>query len=373
MPSFLQAASILNPCPCKTSISLSILIIRSTNVFLPFITFPFLKSTYYYPYNSGSLPGGHVTFSAINKRNIQKLASFSNETISLTSDINISSRLSEIFEDAGFSINSKKTRIYSNSVRQEVTGLTVNVFVNVKKKFIKQIRAMIHAAKKFDFPDAGIEYINKYSPANQRKKLQNSLREEWFDPGKYFKCVLYGKIGYLKMVRGETDNCYIRFCREIAKIDDNPPKFIQEIKNMNEPYDVFICHASEDKEEIAIPLYNSLNDKAVKTFIDDKFIKTGDSLIEIINNALAKAKLIVLVISEHSVAKNWPMTEFSSTISRMIDGKIRLYPIFCGTEKSISKLRENFPLIHDRLYKQWSGNPDSVSEDISTILSEITT
>ena len=34
--------------------------ILSTDVFLPFITFPFLKFTYYYPYNSGSLPGGHV-------------------------------------------------------------------------------------------------------------------------------------------------------------------------------------------------------------------------------------------------------------------------------------------------------------------------
>lgn len=46
---------------------------------------------------------------------------------------------------SGFQINLNKLRIFDRKCRQEVTGLTVNRFVNVDNKYAKKIRAMAHS------------------------------------------------------------------------------------------------------------------------------------------------------------------------------------------------------------------------------------
>jgi len=46
---------------------------------------------------------------------------------------------------SGFQINLNKLRLFDRKCRQEVTGLTVNKFVNVDDKYAKKIRAMAHS------------------------------------------------------------------------------------------------------------------------------------------------------------------------------------------------------------------------------------
>lgn len=46
---------------------------------------------------------------------------------------------------SGFQINLNKLRLFDRKCRQEVTGLTVNRFVNVDNKYAKKIRAMAHS------------------------------------------------------------------------------------------------------------------------------------------------------------------------------------------------------------------------------------
>ena len=46
---------------------------------------------------------------------------------------------------SGFQINLNKLRLFDRKCRQEVTGLTVNRFVNVDNKYTKKIRAMAHS------------------------------------------------------------------------------------------------------------------------------------------------------------------------------------------------------------------------------------
>src|SRR5690606_12917628 len=63
--------------------------------------------------------------------------------------IEIGNELSIIIEENGFQINPKKTRLQSKHQRQEVTGLTVNRYPNVQRRYIKQIRGILHAWKKY--------------------------------------------------------------------------------------------------------------------------------------------------------------------------------------------------------------------------------
>ena len=55
-------------------------------------------------------------------------------------------------------------------------------------------------------------------------------------------------------------------------------------------YDVFISHASEDKDEVVRPLANALLEKGLKVWYDEFELKIGDSLRRKIDRGLAKSK-----------------------------------------------------------------------------------
>lgn len=281
-------------------------------------------------------------------------------------NVELPARLIEVINSAGFEINTKKTRLYSKAVRQEITGLTVNEFVNVRRSFIRQIRAMIHAAGKFGFTEAGREYILKYAPDGRIPP--KVLDSDDFDTAAYFKHVIYGKLAFLRAVRGKTDKCYVNFCLKLSLIDTEPPRQVMEIKNMYEEFDVFICHASEDKDEIAIPLYDALTGLGVSAFIDLEYIKWGDSFVEKINHALSRAKLMIVVLSLNSVDKAWPKKEINAALAREVEGQTKVLPLMVGDELTVKELLNKLPLLQDKLYKAWTKNPTSVAKEIETLL-----
>lgn len=118
-------------------------------------------------------------------------------------------KLQKIINDNGFNVNEKKVKLRSRKERQEVTGLVVNKKVNVKRYYIRQIRAMIYAWRKFGYEKAQNEYFTKYY-----KKQRNSERDR---PS--FKDVLVAKINFVGMVRGRDDDIYRKFCDQLRMLD----------------------------------------------------------------------------------------------------------------------------------------------------------
>ncbi len=278
------------------------------------------------------------------------------------SNIQAGKLLENAITSAGFQINEKKTRLYSKHVRQEITGLTVNEFVNVRRSYIRQIRAMIHAVEKYHWELAGKEYIDKYMPTG--RCISDFCKE---CPGEYFKCVLYGKLAFLKMIRGGSDIIYTKFCTQLVKLDESPPKSIQRVADMAYHFDVFICHASEDKDAVAKPLCDSLEKAGIKPFIDDKYIKWGDSIPEVINHALSRAKIVLIIISERSLKKSWPKKELSSALAREIEEGIKVLPLLVGNRDVLLK---EVPLLQDKHHKIWEENPDELAKALQEILQE---
>lgn len=140
---------------------------------------------------------------------------------------------------------------------------------------------------------------------------------------------------------------------------------------MYEKFDVFICHASEDKSSCARPLYDHLANEGLSAFLDEKYIKGSDSFVKKINSALGQAKIVVLIISKHSVGKSWPEAELSSTIARDIAGKVRLFPLMVGSESDVKSFLDKYPLIADRLYRMPSDGFQTIAEEIAGILMEL--
>jgi RNA-directed DNA polymerase len=118
--------------------------------------------------------------------------------------------LSRIISDSGFTINAKKVRLIERCRQQKVTGLVSNKFPNVDRRFIRQIRAMLHAAQKFDFPAAETDFHAKFYD-----KLLKPGRKK---PS--FKKVLRGKIDFVGMVRGKLDPLYLKLIRKLQLLDE---------------------------------------------------------------------------------------------------------------------------------------------------------
>lgn len=98
----------------------------------------------------------------------------------------------------GFAINEKKVRLRGRTRRMEVTGLTVNAFPNVRRSFVDEVRGMIHAWERHGLERAQASLVERY-----RRQLASRQVPR-------FERVLWGKLLFLKMVRGPEDKLYAR-------------------------------------------------------------------------------------------------------------------------------------------------------------------
>ena len=113
----------------------------------------------------------------------------------------------EIIKQNNFEVNHKKTRLKSNNRKQTVTGLVVNKKVNVDRKTLKMVRAMLSDASK-----NGIEKA-------ARKHFTSNKTNPFFD-STYFLNRLNGYINFIAQVRGFDDDLVIKFKSEFNNLNN---------------------------------------------------------------------------------------------------------------------------------------------------------
>ncbi len=153
---------------------------------------------------------------------------------------------------SGFQINLNKLRLFDRKCRQEVTGLTVNRFVNVDNKYAKKIRAMAHSLftkggytltdKKTREQRAGninelggmlsfIDYVDKH---NNRLPhiIKNSLnkRENVYSDFLYYSA-FWANPKPTILTEGKTDITYLRVA--LDSLSANYPNLIGNKKMGN--------------------------------------------------------------------------------------------------------------------------------------------
>jgi hypothetical protein len=94
-------------------------------------------------------------------------------------------------------------------------------------------------------------------------------------------------------------------------------------------YDVFLSHASEDKDDIARPLHEAMKAEGVSVWFDEAVLKMGDSLSGKIDEGLARCGHGIVIISPNFLAKGWPKRELAGLVVReMAGGKTVILPIW---------------------------------------------
>lgn len=106
---------------------------------------------------------------------------------------------------------------------------------------------------------------------------------------------------------------------ELARSRDTREVQARPVGGQDKVWDVFICHASEDKDSFVRPLAVELN-KTIRVWYDEFTLTVGDSLRQKIDEGLAKSRYGIVVLSEAFFAKNWPQAELDGLMSREMAG-----------------------------------------------------
>ena len=89
-------------------------------------------------------------------------------------------------------------------------------------------------------------------------------------------------------------------------------------RNMPKEYDVFMSHASEDKESIARPLTEALEARGLRVWFDNQEILIGDSIRQKIEEGLVQSRYGVVILSKPFISKFWTNFELDGLIERVL-------------------------------------------------------
>jgi len=134
--------------------------------------------------------------------------------------------------------------------------------------------------------------------------------------------------------------------------------------------DIFICHASDDKNTIVRPLADALQTNGISFWLDEAEIQWGDSIIQKVNEGLNISQFVIVVLSTAFINKNWPQRELNSVLNiEASTGEVKVLPLIVGDEEERKNIFQKYPLLNDKLYLIWDGTVDSVISAIQNRLS----
>lgn len=134
-------------------------------------------------------------------------------------------------------------------------------------------------------------------------------------------------------------------------------------------WDVFLCHASEDKDTVVGPLVSALEAAGFRCWYDRGEILWGDSIIDRVEEGLRNARFVIVVLSPTFLSKRWPMKELRAVLSSEIEtGSTRVLALMVGTERGVLAIRQALALQRDKRHLLWTGDPQRVIEELQRLV-----
>jgi hypothetical protein len=112
-------------------------------------------------------------------------------------------------------------------------------------------------------------------------------------------------------------------------------------------WDIFICHAWEDKEEIARPLAEALQQAGLRVWYDEFTLELGDSLRRSINQGLKASRYGVVILSPAFFEKEWPQKELDGLAAKERHGEKVILPVWHNA--TYDDVEQYSPELADRL------------------------
>lgn len=134
-----------------------------------------------------------------------------------------------------------------------------------------------------------------------------------------------------------------------------------------EIHDVFISHASEDKDEFVRPLANALISQGLKVWYDEMTLRIGDSLRQKIDKGLANSRVGLVILSPSFIKKGWTNYELDGIVTRTVSGEQVLLPIWHNITKQ--QVVDYSPSLADKVARSTATHTiDEIANEIAELL-----
>lgn len=140
-----------------------------------------------------------------------------------------------------------------------------------------------------------------------------------------------------------------------------PPSVEQQ-----QTWDVFVSHASEDKQSFVRPLVEALKANGLTVWFDEATLKVGDGLRRSIERGLARSQYGIVVISKAFLSKEWPQRELDGLVSREEDGTKVVLPVW--HDITANEVRSRSPMLADRLAVPSSKGLQTVVKELLQVI-----
>jgi len=112
-------------------------------------------------------------------------------------------------------------------------------------------------------------------------------------------------------------------------------------------WDVFVAHASADKESFARPLARSLVEAGLNVWFDEFELTVGDRLRRKIDEGLEKSEFGIVILSPAFFERDWPQTELDGLAQKEVAGRKVILPVRHGM--TAEQVREKSLMLADRI------------------------
>lgn len=146
-----------------------------------------------------------------------------------------------------------------------------------------------------------------------------------------------------------------------------PPESATEFEGRT--WDVFLSHASEDKEAVALPLAQALKDRGVTVWLDRAELRIGDSLRRRIDRGIRSSRFAAVVLSEAYLSKGWPQYELDGIVTLSVGGEQSLLPIWHDITRA--QVMAHSPSLADKFARSTADTDvHEIAEEIADLVIE---
>ena len=137
-------------------------------------------------------------------------------------------------------------------------------------------------------------------------------------------------------------------------------------------YDVFLSHASEDKDAVARPLALQLRKRGIRVWYDEFEFRIGDNVIDKLNKGINSSQSGILILSKSFIdmAKQWTKNELDTLESLYVTEDRVMFPIW--HDISVAEIR-NFRASLANIFARSTANYtiEEIAIEIQEVISDL--
>jgi len=132
-------------------------------------------------------------------------------------------------------------------------------------------------------------------------------------------------------------------------------------------FDVFVSHATKDKDLVVRPLAQALQERGLSVSYDEFELKVGDSLRRSIDKGIAISRFGLVVLSHPFLTKGWPQYELDGLVTMSVTTKQVLLPIWHDISK-VDVMRQSPSLADKVALRTADDSITEIADEISAVV-----